>query len=564
MLHLRMQFNKYFGTGIFFACSFFVNSAHGQGLMLRNLNDESRLVDRYEILSGELSTYFYGTHKNIGANAAAKMLHNLDSNKLTKIDHTNINNIFGNNQNALAGIRRIEASKKPILKHFYTTPNNFISYTADDGSFGVQINPIVNYTQLQENNNAENVFINQKGVDVSASILNKVFLYTQLTETQERNPVYNSGFINKVRAVPGAGYIKEFKGNGWDYSLAKGYISADFIPNVVNVTFGHDQFFIGDGYRSLFLSDFGTNMLFLKTNWHFWKVYYQTNIMELNALKINPPDAVLPKKYAAMHHLGLRVNSKLNIGLFEAVISGRKDHFDFQYLNPVIFYRTVEQQVGSPDNANLGLDFKYLPVKNIQLYGQLMLDEFRFSDVLSGNKSWANKQAYQLGAKYINAFGIKNLDVQIEHNNIRPYTYSYKDSIAEYSHYNKPLAHPNGANLREQILVVHYQPTAKLQLSAETIYRKQGMDTSANYSFGGDIFKNYNLHGADTGHDNLSGLLQTTFFTNLHASYQVLRNLNIDAGLIYRNATLGNAAAVASNTIYVGARLNASRRKYNY
>ncbi len=48
-------------------------------------------------------------------------------------------------------------------------------------------------------------------------------------------------------------------------------------------------------------------------------------------------DTLLDRKYSAMHHLSLNVTKNLNIGLFEGVIFGRKNHFDFQYLNPNYF-----------------------------------------------------------------------------------------------------------------------------------------------------------------------------------------------------------------------------------
>jgi hypothetical protein len=566
-----MHYNKY--LRLLISLSFLISTqlTSAQDLSLRNFNDEARLVDRYEILSGELSQFFYGTHKNVSAKAAISMLTKLNDISLSKTDKHNIKTIIGTNFASIPNTNSIEQSKKSILKTFYNEPHNMFSYAATDGSFMVSINPIIQYTQLKENNNAQSLFINQKGLDISASILNKIKIYTLLTDNQERGPSYFSDFSKSIERPAGTGFMKPFNrtsgpniSNGYDYTLAKGYVSADIIPNVINASFGHDKFFIGDGQRSLFLSDFGTNMLFLKTNWHFWRIYYQTTLMELTSTKAKGVDGLLPKKYGAMHHLGLAINKKLNVGLFEAVMFGRQDHFEFQYLNPLIFYRTVEQQLGSPDNALLGIDAKYLPAKNMQVYGQLLLDEFRFGDILSGNKSWANKQAYQLGIKYINAFGIKNLDIQVEHNNIRPYTYSYKDSIADYSSYNQALAHPNGANLREQLLVIHYQPIPKLQINVESIFRKQGMDSSLNYSFGGNILKTYLLHGADNGHENLSGVLQKTFFTNVNASYQLLQNIYVDAGVLYRTNSLGAAIANPSTTIYLCARLNSARRKYNY
>jgi hypothetical protein len=35
-----------------------------------------------------------------------------------------------------------------------------------------------------------------------------------------------------------------------------------------------------------------------------------------------------------MHHLDMAITKWLNVGLFEGVIFGRNNHFEFGYLNP--------------------------------------------------------------------------------------------------------------------------------------------------------------------------------------------------------------------------------------
>src|SRR5690606_10630143 len=157
----------------------------------------------------------------------------------------------------------------------------------------------------------------------------------------------------------------------------------------------------------------------------------------------------------------INVTKWLNVGVFEGIVFGREDHFDFQYLNPIIFLRHVEGTVGSPDNAVAGFDFKANAAKKFQFYGQLLLDEFLLQVITSNSGYWANKYGYQLGVKYVDAFKINNLDLQLETNRVRPFTYSHYDSTANYTHYNQPLAHPLGANFHEFVGVLKYQPAPK-------------------------------------------------------------------------------------------------------
>src|SRR6185369_5123142 len=124
----------------------------------------------------------------------------------------------------------------------------------------------------------------------------------------------------------------------------------------------------------------------------------------VNCNRTTGPDRLLKKKYAAMHHLDVNIGKSLNIGLFEAIIFGRENHFEFGYLNPIIFYRSLEQQNGSYDNAVAGLDFKANVAKKFQFYGQFILDEFNLEETKKGDGWWGNKYGFQLGAKYIDAF----------------------------------------------------------------------------------------------------------------------------------------------------------------
>ena len=71
---------------------------------------------------------------------------------------------------------------------------------------------------------------------------------------------------------------------------------------------------------------------------------------------------------------------------------------------------------------------------------------------------------FRRGIKYINAFNLRNFDLQLETNIVRPYTYQHNDSIDNYSHYNQPLAHPLGANFAEVIAIAPI--SAFLQMDA--------------------------------------------------------------------------------------------------
>ena len=213
----------------------------------------------------------------------------------------------------------------------------------------------------------------------------------------------------------------------------------------------------------------------------------------------------------------------------------------------------------------MGFDFKANVAKRFQFYGQLMLDEFYLKELRDGNGWWANKFGIQLGGKYINAFGVKNLDLQGEVNAVRPFTYSHTDSVANYTHYNQPMAHPLGANFLEAIGIVRYQPHPKWQTSARLILWRQGIDTG-NSNIGVNIFKINTTRSGEYGFDLPSGEPVNGLNFQFLVSYEVRENIFLEAGALLRNLKTVNVNTIDRNTsvITAGLRMNMFRREYDY
>ena len=456
---------------------------------------------------------------------------------LSKVDQYNLNSAMAENVEWLSGNKDVALSKKSFLNTFYKQKANF--YEVEEPDFFLAINPVIQQIQSYEKGNSERVFLNSKGLTLRGMIAGKLGFSAYLTDNQERGPEY---FQTRVRnngfpAVPGVGYYKDFKVTGFDYfdNRASIYFNA---WKYFDFQFGYDKNFIGDGYRSLFLSDNSAPYLFLKFNMHVWKLDYETIYMELTNQRTLASDSLgdyqYPKKYGVIHHLSVNATKWLNVGLFENVMFSRSNHYDFAYLNPVIFLIAAQQENGSPDKTTAGLDFKANVSHHVQLYGQVLFNEFILHEVLHySNGYWANKQGIQFGVKYIDAFKIKNLDFQFEGNIVRPFTYSHNDSVSNYSNYNQPMADPLGANFDEAIAICRYQPIYKLSLEGKLIYYRQGLD-SAGQNFGSNIFLNYETRPRDYAFKVGSGILAQCLNASFLASYEVKENLFVDLSLQYR------------------------------
>ena len=393
-------------------------------------------------------------------------------------------------------------------------------------------------------------YINTRGIQINGGIGSQLNFTTTIYESQGRFADYFNSYAVSIKPdggnpaiIPGIGIAKEFKADAFDFPSADANLA--FTPSkFINLNLGYGRNFIGDGYRSLLLSDGASPYPYFKMNTSFWKIKY-TNIYTW--LKDVRPEVTVDRtyatKFAASHYLSLNVTKKWNLGFFESVIWSNKNNrgFDMSFINPIIFYRTVEfSSSARTGNAMLGLTSKIKWNNQLNFYGQFLLDEFSLSDIKSGDNSWKNKYGYQLGAKYYNAFGIKNLLLQGEYNHVRPYVYSHSDPLTNYGHNNQSLGHQWGGNFREFVAIARYH-NGRYFADAKFTFGERGLDfdtTQDSFNYGGNIYKDYDLDRPfDTGVKVGQGNKTSIFIADLQAGYLVnpATNMKLIGSIIYRN-----------------------------
>lgn len=339
-------------------------------------------------------------------------------------------------------------------------------------------------------------------------------------------PSFVDAQIQAKNISPGYGYTN---GNKGFYTQGNLTFTAD-----ENFTFqaGFGKNFIGDGYRSLFLSDNTFSYPYLKLTANIWKLKYMA--LYTNYQDIMGSDGSFSNffhKFSTIHYLSYNATKWLNIGFFESIVwQAQEDQyyrgFDVNYLNPVIFLRPAEYAQGSSDNALLGGSLKVRIKKKNILYSQLILDEFLLKELKAGNGWWGNKYGIQLGLKSYDFMWVKNLAFQLEYNTVRPFTYSYYhapsniSTLQNYGHYNAALAHPLGANFKEIMGGLTYTNKRWVFEGIATL-AEIGFDTSATTSIGQDIFKPYNTREEDYGYNTGGGLSTDIINATLKVSYVI-------------------------------------------
>jgi hypothetical protein len=486
---------------------------------------------------------------------------------LGKTDQATLHSLLMSNSEWVNGSQASFESKHPVWNTFYKTQANLVEVNEKD--FFLAINPVLQFQLSKQTGNPEQVYLNTKGVTFRGRIADHVGFSSYVTDNQERGPDF---FTQRVTAsgypaVPGVGYFKFFKSSNtaFDYWDARGSIDFDFWKYFA-VQFGYDKNFIGDGYRTLFLSDYAAPYLFLKLNLRIWKINYQNILMELIS-QHQPGDYLYPKKYAVVQHLSVNATKWLKLGLYSNIAFGGVNHFEFSYLNPVIFLPAAQQENGSPDKTTVGFDLKANIAHTVQVYGQLLFNEFVLTQIEHySNGWWGNKQGLQMGLKYVDMFKVKNLDLQVEMNIMRPFTYTHNDTVANWSNYNQPLAHPFGANFFELIGILRYQPAYRWNIELKCIYNRQGLD-SAGENFGSNILLDYNTRPRDYGFLIGSGIPAIVVNSTAYLSYQWKENLFLEGTIMYRTYTVQDPTGTTktSSTMYTfGLRLNMFRRQYDY
>lgn len=299
-----------------------------------------------------------------------------------------------------------------------------------------------------------NLSTNTRGVRVYGNIGKKVYFETSFLENQSYFPDFLSNSIDQAGVVPGQGAPKDFKETGYDYAYATGFFNVQLNKHF-NFQFGHDKLFVGDGYRSLLLSDNAFNYPFLKATTTLWKgrIQYHTTWAQLQTLERTPKtgenSAIFKRKAGTFHFLSFSPVKQIEVGLFEGITwqrwqdgEGSRD-FDYNFINPVIYSNSLAKQDDNDISAVFGTTLRLLPVEKVKVYGQY-------------TNNYEGEDGFQLGFKTYDLL-INDLTFQVEYNQLDEGFSHYSQTLSSYSHYNESLAHPAGDGFEELLAGINYR-----------------------------------------------------------------------------------------------------------
>lgn len=355
--------------------------------------------------------------------------------------------------------------------------------------FYLTIDPLFNFqmshVQGDATSSETNFYTNTRGFIIKSDIGKKFSIESSFYENQSTFYNYINDFVSAYEIVPGQGRWKRFKKNGYDYAMASGYLS--YTPcKYINLQLGHGKHFVGEGYRSLLLSDNAFNYPYLRVTTTFGRFQYTnmyavfmnltkgTSVLDLGS------EALFQKKAASFQYLSWAIHKRVQLGFFQGLIwqasdNKNRQNINLNYFNPLIFTNALVYSLNATNNVLLGSTLKLKFFENSYVYAQYVLDGY---DKI---KSVYNKQGFQIGFKNHQLLKIKNLSLLAEYNQVRPYTYAAVISEQSYTHYNQALAHPLGANFRELVSILSYR-YKDFVARAKLVYARTGTDATSTSS----------------------------------------------------------------------------------
>lgn len=432
---------------------------------------------------------------------------------------------------------------------------NFLN--VDTVGFRISIDPLFDLEYEKDILSGSRYYTNTRGIRLFGALGNDLYFESSYYESQAKFPGYLNDFINGNLIVPGQGAIRSF--NYFDYSNSTGVLHYEF-RKFLWFTFGHGKFFIGDGYRSVLLSDNSFNYPFFSINSTFGKISYTRVMAELMSdwlPPVNEPFGVREKKLAGFNILTYMPAHWFHFYLFEGNIwqypnSSKNINFNYNFLNPVIYTNSL---ISNPDFKTLiGTGFKLNALSAVQFYGQFAIDK------LDKTIDYNSHFAWQAGIKYCNAMTIKNMFLQIEYNAAQPKAYTDDQKILDYSHYLQPLANPLGTDFNEWVCIFHYN-LRRFNFDAKFNISKYGDKSIVPVNKDPGYIYNYNFNSPFIGLGPYTDLKYSDYKVDFLLNPKT--NLRIEAGFIARDSKTGNTN-FNSSYFYFGLKTSLINKYYDF
>ncbi len=352
----------------------------------------------------------------------------------------------------------------------------------DKPDFKLAINPLVNIYAGKSDKKSNLLYRNTRAVNVKGAIGNYVGFQSSFYETQFNAPVWLDDYRSGYGVLPGETTPKGFGDDGYDIGSVYGsfFVKQSIKNTKIQLGFGYDNLFIGDGYRSLFLSDFSLPFLHGSLHLKHKNLEYLHLTASLqnpnfnNVLNIEtaqrPSTAPYQKKTMTIHYLRWNIAKNVRLGFFEGTIFRVADsaerNFSLHYINPVPGVNSAIYGLDHLNNVVIGTDISVDWTPSISTYFQWLQD----TKNPEGTAILASARFRHPQWKFLLEYAHTGSEVL-----------SHRDGRQSYTHYNQSLSHPGGAGIDEFITGAGFR-WKNFEAEAELILQKKHQDLDFSIS----------------------------------------------------------------------------------
>jgi hypothetical protein len=177
------------------------------------------------------------------------------------------------------------------------------------------------------------------------------------------------------------------------------------------------------------------------------------------------------KRHLSGHRIRWQVNRYFALGAMETIVYGGEDRgLEAEYMIPVSIYYAGQWNSSRNDNSLWGLTADLRPTPDVEVYGELLVDDFQIDD-----KSPADQEPFEggflVGQRIYNPLGLDGGLLRVEWAKVEPFTYNQVLPWNRYLFKGQPLGFDLGSDA--QALTVEFRHWVSEQVTWTLGFRKE-------------------------------------------------------------------------------------------
>lgn len=326
----------------------------------------------------------------------------------------------------------------------------------------------------------------------------------------------------------------DFRGKVWKDMLTgafeSGYLHYEW-PHI-GLLVGREKLLWGPGRRgALLLSDNSPSFDLMCLRCNLGSLRVGTFSTVLDPIKLETPirrggdtlrEGTEIKRYLSGHRVDFKLGEVAEIGVSEMVLYGGPDRVpEAYYLNPLILYYASQFNLSGDDNILWDLDLSIRPFRNLEIYGEFLIDDFQYERKTPGDYE-PPELGYLAGMFLCDPFGIEAASLKGEYMRVNAWTYNQRFPWNRYTNYGSLMGSWFGSDGDCLYLALsHSFDTVFRVTSSYELKRKGENDVDTPWPEGGVFPEDYFL----------TGTVETSHLGRVELTYTPATDLRVSLGL---------------------------------